>query len=178
MHSMDNYYVSKLLPLMADAQVHVVANPLINITLQGRHDTYPKRRGMTRVRELMEVGVNVAFGHDALLDPWYSFGTHDMLEVAHMGLHVAQMTGADQMHQIFEAVTANGARVLGIDGYGIDPGCKGDVVILQAKSPQESLRLKPTRLFVIRRGQVIAETPPVMSRLDLADETLEVDFRF
>jgi cytosine deaminase len=178
MHSMDNYYVSKLLPLMADAQVHVVANPLINITLQGRHDTYPKRRGMTRVRELMEVGVNVAFGHDALLDPWYSFGTHDMLEVAHMGLHVAQMTGVDQMHQIFEAVTANGARVLGIDGYGIDPGCKGDVVILQAKSPQEALRLKPTRLFVIRRGQVIAETPPVMSRLDLADETLEVDFRF
>lgn len=178
MHSMDNYYVSKLLPLMTDAQVHVVANPLINITLQGRHDTYPKRRGMTRVRELMEVGVNVAFGHDALLDPWYSFGTYDMLEVAHMGLHVAQMTGVDQLYQIFEAVTANGAKVLGIDGYGIDPGCKGDVVILQAKSPQEALRLKPTRLFVIRRGQIIAETPPVMSRLDLADETLEVDFRF
>jgi len=178
MHSMDNYYVSKLMPLMADAQVHVVANPLINITLQGRHDTYPKRRGMTRVRELMNVGINVAFGHDALLDPWYSFGTYDMLEVAHMGLHVAQMTGVDQMHHIFEAVTSNGARVLGIDGYGLDPGCNGDVVILQAKSPQEALRLKPARLFVIRRGKVIAETPPVICRLDLADDTREVDFRF
>ena len=82
MHSMDNYYVSKLLPLMAEARIHVVANPLINITLQGRHDTYPKRRGMTRVEELMQAGINVAFGHDALLDPWYSFGTYDMIEVA------------------------------------------------------------------------------------------------
>jgi len=95
-----------------------------------------------------------------------------------MGLHVAQMAGADQMRRIFEAVTYNAARVLGLEGYGLGPGCHADVVILQAKSPQEALRLKPTRLFVIRRGQVIAETPPVMSRLDLADETLEVDFRF
>ena len=122
---MDNYYVSKLLPLMAEAQLHVVANPLINITLQGRHDTYPKRRGMTRVKELLEAVINVAFGHDALMDPWYSFGTHDMLEVAHMGLHVAQMTGVEQMRQIFETVTTNGARVMGLEGYGIEPPERG-----------------------------------------------------
>jgi cytosine deaminase len=176
MHSMDNYYVSKLLPLMAEARIHVVANPLINITLQGRHDTYPKRRGMTRVKELMQSGINVAFGHDALLDPWYSFGTYDMLEVAHMGLHVAQMTGVDQMRQIFEAITFNGARALGLEGYGLETGCHADIVILQARDPQEALRLKPARLYVIRRGNVIAETSPVIPRLKLADQTIAVDF--
>jgi cytosine deaminase len=176
MHSMDNYYVSKLLPLMAEARIHVVANPLINITLQGRHDTFPKRRGMTRVKELMEAGINVAFGHDALMDPWYSFGTYDLIEVAHMGLHVAQMTGVSQMRQIFEAITTNGARALGLEGYGLEPGCRADIVILQARDPQEALRLKPVRLYVIRRGRVIAETPPVLSRLEIEDKTIEVDF--
>ena len=178
MHSMDNYYVSKLIPLMAEARVHVVANPLINITLQGRHDTYPKRRGMTRVKELMAAGINVAFGQDALMDPWYSFGSHDMLEVAHMGLHVAQMTGVDQMRQIYEAVTYNGAKVMGLEGYGLEPGCRADIVILQAADIHEALRLKPARLFVIRRGKIIAQTPPVVSRLELEEQNIEVDFRF
>ncbi len=178
MHSMDNYYVSKLLPLMAEAQMHVVANPLINITLQGRHDTYPKRRGMTRVKEFMDGGINCAFGQDALMDPWYSFGSYDMLEVAHMGLHVAQMTGADQMQQIFAAVTTNGARILGLEGYGLEPGCHADIVVLQASNPHEALRLKPARLYVIRRGNVIAQTPAVVSRLEMADRTFNVDFRF
>ena len=178
MHSMDNYYVSKLIPLMAEARMHVVANPLINITLQGRHDTYPKRRGMTRVKELMEAGINVAFGQDALMDPWYSFGSHDMLEVAHMGLHVAQMTGRAQMGQIFDAVTVNAAKVMGLEGYGLEPGCRADMVILQAENLHDALRLKPARLYVIRNGKIIAETPPVISRLALEGRTVEVDFSF
>lgn len=178
MHSMDNYYVSKLIPLMAEAHMHVVANPLINITLQGRHDTYPKRRGMTRVKELMEAGINVAFGQDALMDPWYSFGSHDMLEVAHMGLHVAQMTGRAQMGQIFDAVTVNAAKVMGLEGYGLKPGCRADMVILQAENPHDALRLKPARLYVIRNGKIIAETPPVISRLALAEKQIDVDFSF
>jgi cytosine deaminase len=178
MHSMDNYYVSKLILLMAEAQMQVVANPLINITLQGRHDTYPKRRGMTRVKELMDAGINVAFGHDALMDPWYSFGSYDMLEVAHMAIHVAQMTGVHQMQQMFDAVTANGAKILGLKGYGLAPGCHADMVVLQASNPHEALRLKPARLFVIRRGAVIAQTPPVVSQVEVADKTFDVDFRF
>ena len=178
MHSMDNYYVSKLIPLMAEAQIHVVANPLINITLQGRHDTYPKRRGMTRIKELLEAGINVAFGQDALMDPWYSMGSYDMLEVAHMGMHVAQMTGVDQMQQMFAAVTTSAAQVMGLENYGLEPGCYADMVILQAPNPQDALRLKPARLFVIRRGSVIAETSPVVTRLSLADRSYEVDFRF
>ena len=100
MHSMDNYYVSKLIPLIAEAGVAAIANPLINITIQGRHDTYPKRRGMTRVPELMAAGIDVALGHDCVLDPWYPLGSADMLEVAHMGLHVAQMTGQQAMARV------------------------------------------------------------------------------
>src|SRR3546814_8563802 len=122
MHSMDNYYATKLMALMREAQVHAVANPLINITLQGRHDTYPKRRGMTRVKELLLQGINVAFGHDCLMDPWYPMGSHDMLEVAHMGLHVGQMTGVEEQKACFAAVTANGARVMHHAGYGLKIG--------------------------------------------------------
>ncbi|HQV09391.1 MAG TPA: amidohydrolase family protein, partial [Thauera sp.] len=137
MHSMDNYYVSKLLPLMKEAGVAAIANPLINITLQGRHDGYPKRRGMTRVPELLAAGIPVAFGHDCVMDPWYSLGSGDMLEVAHMGLHVAQMTGQAAMRQCFSAVTETPAAILGLEGYGIAPGCRADLVLLQAADPVE-----------------------------------------
>ena len=177
MHSMDNYYVSRLLPLIQEAGVHAVANPLINITLQGRHDTYPKRRGMTRVKEMLAAGINVSFGHDCVMDPWYSLGSHDMLEVAHMGLHVGQMTGTDEMRQAFDAVTANGAKTLGLDGYGLSPGCHADLVILQASDIHEALRLKPARLYVIRRGKIISRTPPALSQVLLDGKTLKVDFR-
>ncbi len=167
MHSMDNYYVSKLLPLMAEARLNVVANPLINITIQGRHDTYPKRRGMTRIPELLAHGMTVAFGHDCVMDPWYSLGAADMLEVAHMGLHVAQMTGQTAMRQCFDAVTVAPARILQLEGYGVEPGCHADFVLLQARDPVEAIRLRATRLGVYRRGKRIASTPANTAALDL-----------
>lgn len=176
MHSMDNYYASKLIALIAQSGMHAVANPLINITLQGRHDTYPKRRGMTRVKELMAAGVNVAFGHDCVMDPWYSLGSHDMLEVAVMGLHVAQMTGLAELRAAFDAVTVNGARAMGLEGYGLEAGCNADFVVLQAADGIEALRLRAPRLYVVRRGQVVAETPPVASRVRLGDAPVTVDF--
>jgi cytosine deaminase len=176
MHSMDNYYVSKLLPLMAQAQLNVVSNPLINITLQGRHDTYPKRRGMTRVPELLAQGLNVAFGHDCVMDPWYSLGSADMLEVAQMGLHVAQMTGQAAMRQCFDAVTCAPARILGLDGYGIEPGCHADFVLLQARDPVEAIRLRATRLAVYRRGQRIAGTPANSATLSLPGRPAHTQF--
>ena len=176
MHSMDNYYASKLIPLIAEAGVHAVANPLINITLQGRHDSYPKRRGMTRVPELMAAGVNVAFGHDCVMDPWYSQGSADMLDVAQMGLHVAQMTSADQVRACFDAVTVNAARVMGLPDYGLAVGCHADFVLLQARSPADALRLRATRLAVVRRGKVISRTPPATATLALAGRPAEVDW--
>src|SRR2546426_1559784 len=176
MHSMDNYYVSKLIPLIREAGVAAIANPLINITLQGRHDTDPKRRGMTRVPELMAAEVNVAFGHDCVMDPWYALGSGDMLEVAAMGLHVAQMTGVDAMRSCFAAVTANPARILGLDGYGIAPGCRADFVLLQAHDPVEAIRLRATRLKVFRAGRVIAETPAATAALHLDGRPKSVDW--
>jgi len=176
MHSMDNYYVSKLIPLVAEAQVGIVANPLINITLQGRHDTYPKRRGMTRVPELMAAGVTVAFGHDRVMDPWYPLGSADMLEVAAMGLHVAQMTGVDGMRACFDAVTVNAARLLGLEGYGLEPGCRADFLLLQAHDPVEAIRLRATRLLVVRGGEVIARSPEAASTLHLPGRPATVDF--
>jgi cytosine deaminase len=176
LHSVDNCYAAKLIPLIAESGVHVVANPLINITLQGRHDSYPKRRGMTRVPELMAAGVNVAFGHDCVMDPWYSQGSADMLEVAQMGLHVAQMTSADQVRACFDAVTVNAARVMGLPDYGLAVGCHADFVLLQARSPAEALRLRATRLAVIRRGQVIARTPAATAVLALAGRPAQVDW--
>jgi cytosine/creatinine deaminase len=177
MHSMDNYYVSKLIPLMAEARVSAVANPLINITIQGRHDTYPKRRGMTRVPELLAAGVPVAFGNDCVMDPWYSLGSADMLEVAHMGLHVAQMTGQAAMHACFDAITGVPAAIFGLEGYGVASGCHADLVLLQARDPVEAIRLRATRLAVIRRGRVIARTPAATASLHLPGRPQTASFQ-
>ena len=177
MHSMDNYYVSKLLPLIAESGVSVIANPLINITLQGRHDTYPKRRGMTRVPELMAAGVNVAFGHDCVMDPWYGMGSGDMLEVAHMGLHVAQMTSQDGIRRCFDAVTTNAARIFGLSNYGLEPGCDASFVLLQANDPIEAIRLRATRLNVYRKGVLLAEAAPTTAQLHLSSRPAQCDWR-
>lgn len=175
MHSMDNYYVSKLLPLIAEAGVAAIANPLINIVLQGRHDAYPKRRGMTRVPEMRPFGIDVAFGQDCCMDPWYSLGSADMLEVAQMGLHVAQMTSREAMRFCYDTVTTNPAKIMGLEGYGLDVGCNGDLVLLQAQDPIEAIRLRATRLAVIRRGRVIAETPARIGVISLDGRPSTVD---
>ncbi|MDP3619193.1 MAG: amidohydrolase family protein [Ramlibacter sp.] len=165
MHSMDNYYVSKLIPLIAQSGVSIIANPLINITLQGRHDTYPRRRGMTRVPELMAAGIDVAFGGDCVMDPWYSMGSADMLEVAHMGLHVAQMTSQAGIRACFDAVTVNAAKIMHLGGYGLEAGCDASFVILQARDAMEAIRLRANRLKVFRRGKLLAQAAEVASSL-------------
>ncbi|MDK3075594.1 amidohydrolase family protein [Sedimentitalea sp. JM2-8] len=175
MHSMDSYYVSKLIPLIAEAGVHAIPNPLINIMLQGRHDTYPKRRGQTRVPELREAGITVGFGSDCVMDPWYSLGRADMLDVAAMGLHVGQLSSRADMRWCFDAVTVNSARVMGLDGYGLAPGCAAHMVLLQAVDPIEAIRLRATRLAVIRAGQVIARTPAQVATLTLPGRPETVD---
>jgi cytosine deaminase len=167
MHSMDNYYASKLLPLMAEAELAAIPNPLINIVLQGRHDTYPKRRGMTRVPELLKAGIRVGFGQDCVLDPWYSLGTGDMLDVAFMGLHVAQMTSPADMRRCFDMVTAESAAILGLADYGLEVGRQASLVMLDAGDPVEAIRLRADRLCVISKGKVIAERKPGRSRLTL-----------
>lgn len=176
MHSMDNDYARKLMVLMAEAQVHVVSNPLINMTLQGRRDTYPKRRGLTRVPELLAAGVTVAMGQDCVMDPWYSMGSADMLEVAHMGMHATQMTGREEISACFEAVTTLPAKILGLTDYGLKPGCKADLVVLQARSTMDAIRLRANRLAVFRGGKCIARTPARQAALDWGGQALHVDW--
>jgi cytosine deaminase len=177
MHSMDNYYVSKLLPLIAEAGVSAIPNPLINIVLQGRHDTYPKRRGMTRVPEMIRAGIRVGFGQDCVLDPWYSLGTADMLDVAFMGLHVAQMTSPADMRRCFDMVTAVNAEIMGLADYGLSVGKLASLVVLDAGNPIEAVRLRPERLCVIAKGRVVATRQRQETRLALAGRPGHVNRR-
>ncbi|WP_207903785.1 amidohydrolase family protein [Tepidamorphus gemmatus] len=167
MHSMDNYFVSKLLPLIAEAQVAAIPNPLINIVLQGRHDTYPKRRGLTRVKEMLAYGIRVGWGQDCVRDPWYSLGTADMLDVAFIGLHVAQMTHPEEMRRCFDMVTGENAAIMGLEGYGLEPGCTASLVVLDAGDPVEAIRLRPDRLAVIAKGKVISRQARNDARLTI-----------
>ncbi len=176
MHSMDTSYVSKLLPLMLEAGLTAIANPLINIVIQGRKDDYPKRRGMTRIKEMITAGIPVALGHDCVMDPWYGLGSHDMLEVAHMAVHVGHMTGVEEMEAVFDGVTSVAARTLHLDGYGVAPGCFADLVVLQARHPAEAIRLRATRLHVLRRGAMIAQTAPEKVALSLGGKRKMIDF--
>ncbi len=167
MHSMDSYYVSKLLPLIAEARIAAIPNPLINIVLQGRHDTYPKRRGLTRVKEMQANGITVGWGQDCVRDPWYSLGTGDMLDVAFMGLHVAQMTSPQEMRRCFEMVTKENASIVGLEGYGLAEGDTASLVVLDAGDPVEALRLRPDRLAVISKGKVVSRKKRNDSQLDI-----------
>ncbi len=175
MHSMDNYYVSKLLPLIAESGVSAIANPLINILIQGRHDTYPKRRGMTRIPEMRQYGVHVALGQDCTMDPWYSLGSGEMLEVAHMAIHIGHLSSREAMAFCFDAVTKHAAAIMHLDGYGLEKGKNADFVILQAQDPIEAVRLKATRLAVARRGRVIARSPAKIATLSLEGRPGAVD---
>ena len=175
MHSMDNYYASKLIPLIAESQINVVANPLINITLQGRHDTYPRRRGLTRIPELRAAGVNVALGQDCVMDPWYGLGGADMLDVAHMAVHAVPMTSREAIAWSFAGVTETAARVMGLEGYGLHVGSYADFVLLQAADPIEAVRLRAERLAVVRRGKIIARTAERATALSLEGRPATVD---
>ncbi|MET0600145.1 MAG: amidohydrolase family protein [Mesorhizobium sp.] len=177
MHSMDNYYVSKLLPLIAEAQVAAIPNPLINIMLQGRHDSYPKRRGMTRVPEMLRHGIRVGWGQDCVLDPWYSLGTADMLDVAFMGLHVAQMSSPADLRHCFDMVTRVNAEIMGLDHLGLAVGKRASLVVLDAGDPIEAIRLRAERLCVIARGQVVAERERRETRLSLPGRPAAVSRR-
>ncbi|MER8693130.1 amidohydrolase family protein [Mesorhizobium opportunistum] len=177
MHSMDNYYVSKLLPLIAEAGVSAIPNPLINIMLQGRHDTFPKRRGLTRVKEMQALGIRVGWGQDCVLDPWYSLGTADMLDVAFMGLHVAQMSSPADMARCFDMVTSVNAAIMGLDHLGLAVGKRASLVILDAGSPIEALRLRAERICVVARGKVVAERTRQDTRLSIPGRPATVNRR-
>ena len=180
MHSYDNAYAFKLLGLLARAQVSVVANPFDNVVLQGRFDTYPKRRGIARVKELLAAGVNVALGHDSIMDPWFPLGRGDMLAAAQLALYLCHMSGYEEINDVLDLITTNAAKTLRIaDRYGIEEGKPADFLILDAPSAFEALRLVPARLHVFKRGREVAYTLPGKSVVRRAgdDEGKEVTYR-
>lgn len=158
MHSYNGAYTSRLFRLLKLSGINFVANPLVNIHLQGRFDDYPKRRGITRVKELMAAGINVCFGHDDVFDPWYPLGTGNMLQVLHMGLHVCQLMGYQQIDDGLRLITHNSARTFGVSDYGIEEGNTANLAILPAESGFEAVRRQVPVRWSIRQGRVIATT--------------------
>ncbi|HET7270527.1 MAG TPA: cytosine deaminase [Rubrobacter sp.] len=158
--SYDNAYAFKLMGFLTKANINFVANPLVNITLQGRHDKYPKRRGITRVKELWQNGLNVSLGYDDIMDPWYPLGTGGMLQPAHMAVHACHMTSRDEVTACFDMVTENAARTLGLDDYGLAEGNRGDLVLVDAPDKWDAIRRLATTTLVVKDGEVIAETRP------------------
>jgi cytosine deaminase len=177
MHSYNGAYASKLLRFCARSGINFVANPLVNIHLQGRFDTYPKRRGLTRVKEMAAMGINVSLGHDDILDPWYPMGTGSMLDVAHMAVHVAQMTGRDEMRSVFHMVTDAGARTLHIeDSYGIETGKPADLVVLDAQDELDALRRQSVARVVLSKGKVVARTTPAANTVFMQGTSHTIDY--
>jgi len=180
MHSYDNAYAFKLIRLLAGAQVNVIANPFDNVVLQGRFDTYPKRRGITRVKELLAAGVNVALGHDSIMDPWFPLGRGDMLAAAQLALYLCHMSGYEEINDVFDLITTNAAKTLRIqDRYGIEEGKPADFLVLDAPSAFEALRLLPARLHVFKNGREVANTLPERSIVKRSgdEEGKEVTYR-
>jgi cytosine deaminase len=166
MHSYDNAYAFKLMRLLARAGMHVIANPFDNVVLQGRFDTYPKRRGITRVKELLAAGVNVALGHDSIMDPWFPLGRGDMLAAAQLALFLCHMSGYDEINDVLDLITTNAAKTLRIsDRYGIEEDKPADFLVLDAPTAFEALRLLPARLHVFKQGREVASTTPARSNV-------------
>ncbi|CAI1170910.1 Cytosine deaminase [Serratia quinivorans] len=176
MHSYNGAYTSRLFRLLKMSGINFVANPLVNIHLQGRFDSYPKRRGITRVKEMLEAEINVCFGHDDVFDPWYPLGTANMLQVLHMGLHVCQLMGYGQIDDGLKLITSHSARTLHLSDYGLTAGNSANLVILPADSGFDAVRRQTPVRYSIRQGTVIAETQPAETTLYLAQDE-KVDFR-
>ena len=177
MHSYNGAYAYKLFRLLKMSGINFVANPLVNIHLQGRFDTYPKRRGITRVKEMLESNINVCFGHDDIFDPWYPLGTGNMLQVLHMGLHVCQIMGYSQINDSIDLISNNSARTLNIQAeYGIEIGKPGNLIILPAQSGYDAIRRQVPVYYSIRKGNVISHTTLSKTTVTLEKEVV-VDFQ-
>ncbi|MYL39075.1 cytosine deaminase [Halobacillus litoralis] len=174
MGSYNDAYTSKLFRVLKLSGIHIVANPLVNIHLQGRFDSYPKRRGLTRIKELQEAGINVGFGHDDIFDPWYPLGTGNMLQVLHMGLHLSHLMGYDQIVQGMNFITTNSAAILNLDeAYGIEVGRPANLIVLDAADEYEAIRHQAAVRWSIRKGKIIAETKPKETKLHLHEQQMQ-----
>ena len=176
MHSYNNAYAFRVINNIARAGMHMVTNPLDNSVLQGRFDAYPIRRGHTRVKELMAAGVNVCIGHDSVMDPWYPLGYGDPLQAAFVLAHYGHMSGAEELNRLIDMITVNPAQALGLQGYGLDEGAPANLVVFDAPTEMDALRLLPRRRLVVRRGTIVARTDPGRTTVVWDGQEEPVDF--
>ena len=176
MHSYNNAYAYRVINNVARARMHMVTNPLDNSVLQGRFDSYPVRRGHTRIKELMAAGVNVCIGHDSVMDPWYPLGYGDPLQAAFVLAHYGHMSGAEELKRLLEMITVNPARALGLPDYGLETGGPASLVVYDAPGEVDAVRLIPRRRLVLRRGRVVARTEPARTTVIWDGREEPVDF--
>jgi cytosine deaminase len=176
MHSYNNAYAYRVIHNIARARMHMVTNPLDNSVLQGRFDSYPVRRGHTRIKELMAAGVNVCIGHDSVMDPWYPLGYGDPLQAAFVLAHYGHMSGAEELKRLLDMITVAPARALGLEGYGLAEGSPASLVVYDASSETDAIRLVSRRRLVLRRGQVVARTEPARTTVTWDGREQPVDF--
>jgi cytosine deaminase len=177
MHSYNNAYAYRLIRWMRRAGVHIITNPLDNAVLQGRFDGYPIRRGFTRVRELLANGINVAVGHDSIMDPWYPLGIGDPIQACFVMVHYGHMSGYQEFQTLLEMVTTRAAACFGLSGYGLAEGCQADLVVFDAPTPMDVIRRLAPRTAVVSRGRVVARTTPARSDVLLPGGSQTVTFQ-
>lgn len=168
MGSYNDAYTYKLFRLLKMSDINFVSNPLVNVHLGGRFDTYPKRRGVTRIKELTAAGINVSFGEDDIQDPWNPLGDGNMLDAVTMGVYIAHLMGYHQLQDAFNYVTYNGAKTLHIsDNYGIEVGKPANCILLNAHDFYNALNKHVEVLYNIRHGKVLAETKPAETKVNI-----------
>jgi cytosine deaminase len=177
MHSYDNAYADRLIRLVRAAGIHMVTNPLDNSVLQGRFDSYPIRRGFTRVKELLRAGVNVAIGHDSIMDPWYPLGVGDPVQACFVMVHYGHMSGHEELASMLDFVTTRAARCLGLDDYGLAEDRPADLVVFDAPTAADAVRTLAARSAVVSRGRLVARTSPARTTLHVAGREVPVSFQ-
>lgn len=158
MAAWDDQYAAEVLARAAAADVRFVTNPATNLLLQGRGDGEPRRRGLPRIKQMLAAGLTVACGQDCVQDGFYPFGTGDQLQVALIFCHAAQLSVPAEIDAALSAIRSAAAQVMGVQGYGLEPGCTADLVVLDADNMHEALRQQAARSWVIRRGSIVAST--------------------
>lgn len=177
MHSYNGAYAAKLFHVFKMSGINFVSNPLVNTHLQGRFDTYPKRRGVTRVKELLQAGINVCFGHDDIFDPWYPLGTGSMLQVLFLGLHACQLMGYEEIGKALDLITTNSAKTLHVSNkYGIEEGKPANFLIMPESDSYNVIRKLAPVHYSVHKGKVLAETKPAETQLILNGKKTPVDF--
>ncbi len=174
-HGYNGAYLAKLYRMLRRAEVTIIANPLINIHLQGRFDTLPKRRGMAPIKEMAGFGVNVALGHDCVMDPWFPLGIGSMLHALYVAVLVGHMTGYGELKRTFDLITVNAAKAYGVTDYGIEAGSRADFQILDGRDELEVLaRLRPP-LYVFKNGKLVCENTKHETKIHNNGKTVRID---